>query len=72
LVIAATPVGIGALLAFATIRERPLEVWALVALRYGAQPRRLVWRPQRLTTQRANAWDGEESDSDPLIPLIPP
>ena len=72
LVIVALPIGFGLLLAFATIRDRPLEVWALVALRYFALPRRLVWRPQRLTTQRADAWDGEESDNDPLIPLIPP
>jgi len=42
-------------LALLSVAGRPLEVWALVLLRYWQRPRTFVWRSVRISQQRKRA-----------------
>jgi hypothetical protein len=47
------PAGVSVSVALITIAGRPLEVWALVALRYQLRPKVYVWRRLRTTGPRS-------------------
>lgn len=61
LVLAALPVVLALIVAFKQVADRPLEVWALVLLRYWLQPRVCVWRSVRAERRHLEPLDEESS-----------
>ncbi len=53
--IALLPAAASLALALLSVAGRPLEVWALVLLRYWQRPRTFVWRSVRISQQRERA-----------------
>src|SRR5579884_1137051 len=61
LVCALPPVLLSLLVAFLTVAERPLELWAIVGLRYLVQPKTAVW--QRTQDRRATTGSSATGNS---------
>jgi hypothetical protein len=63
LVCALPPVLLSLLVAFLTLAERPLELWAVVGLRYLLLPKTAVWQRERLKSTMPSSPAGRRNDS---------